>query len=211
MTQKRPRFAREMKREWSDLLEAIGPDREDLLWTMVRRLAKDEAQRIMRTTVERIEKIDPQGLPGEMVHQDVLTIIAKNGKLRRPRDPRTRVTPLAPGQQWTVALGTLDGRVRRADYRRYMKSPEWDAKRAWWWDRAGRPTSCAACDTYWSLQKGDLHHRTYERLGYEELDDLVQLCARCHSIVHANVKNWRDLEQVTDLVIRQIRASRRAS
>ncbi len=29
-----------------------------------------------------------------------------------------------------------------------------------------------------------IHHRTYERLGNEDLDDLQAVCARCHGILH---------------------------
>ena len=31
-----------------------------------------------------------------------------------------------------------------------------------------------------------LHHLTYERIGNEELDDLIALCSGCHQVVHAH-------------------------
>lgn len=129
----------------------------------------------------------------------------KPRKPRAPRNPNTRCTPLRPGQEWTVELGTLNGRVRRADYGRYMKSPAWSAKRRWWWERAGRPGTCSACAAPWSLNRGDLHHRTYDRLGYELLGDLVQLCGECHRRVHAAVKQWSELQSQTDRTIQLIR------
>ena len=30
----------------------------------------------------------------------------------------------------------------------------------------------------------DVHHRTYDRVGAEELDDLTTLCDRCHTLFH---------------------------
>lgn len=39
-----------------------------------------------------------------------------------------------------------------------------------------------------------VHHRTYERLGEEELDDLCLLCSPCHQLVHrphtSQAKHW---------------------
>jgi hypothetical protein len=29
-----------------------------------------------------------------------------------------------------------------------------------------------------------VHHLTYERVGYEDLDDLVSVCEDCHETVH---------------------------
>lgn len=40
---------------------------------------------------------------------------------------------------------------------------------------------CSICGTAKNLE---VHHLTYERLGHEDLDDLVSLCKRCHAKVH---------------------------
>ena len=44
---------------------------------------------------------------------------------------------------------------------------------------------CSMCGTAKNLE---VHHLTYERLGHEDLDDLVSLCKRCHAIVHEKDK-----------------------
>ena len=67
-------------------------------------------------------------------------------------------------------------------YKEYLASPEWeemaDAVKA-------RDGCCVLCSS-----KNDLeaHHRTYERIGVEELDDLVTVCKPCHTLFHAAVK-----------------------
>lgn len=40
---------------------------------------------------------------------------------------------------------------------------------------------CAICGSTEGLCA---HHKTYERFGIEEMDDLITLCRRCHSSVH---------------------------
>ena len=52
------------------------------------------------------------------------------------------------------------------------------------------------CDREWSLRSGHLHHLTYERLGDEDDDDLVPLCARHHRQLHRVLEEsagWRRL------------------
>lgn len=69
---------------------------------------------------------------------------------------------------------------RRISYRRYLQSPEWAAKRKEFWDSAIM-RSCYVCDDPWIDFKGkELHHLTYERLGNENLEDLVPVCSICH-------------------------------
>lgn len=104
------------------------------------------------------------------------------------RDPR-------PDLPWSA------GRVRvRAAYRDYMDSPDWHARRrSWhaaWIDRHGTRPTCQACDGPWTLSHGDLHHRTYARLGAELFDDLVPLCRADHAALHEILDTspgWRQL------------------
>jgi len=66
-------------------------------------------------------------------------------------------------------------------YEDYIVSKEWEAKRK---ERIKRDHyQCAMCGTAKNLQ---VHHITYERLGHEELDDLITLCKDCHAKVHEN-------------------------
>jgi hypothetical protein len=74
------------------------------------------------------------------------------------------------------------------DYAAYINSPEWKAKRAQFWGDPDIAKGCAVCGGEASV----LHHKTYERVGEEALDDLAPLCDPCHRLVH-------DLERRGDL------------
>lgn len=60
-------------------------------------------------------------------------------------------------------------------YQAYLQTPHWKAfankVRAFWDCR------CAFC---YSAEPLDVHHRTYDRLGHEELTDCIALCHKCH-------------------------------
>jgi hypothetical protein len=114
------------------------------------------------------------------------------------RDPR-------PGIPWSR------GRVaKREKYGSYMDSPEWYRKReqwaAEWRDTTGTDIVCAVCGETWTLHQGDLHHRTYDRLGHERLTDLVPMCRSCHKQLHTVMEStsaWRRMGRVsaTDMII----------
>jgi hypothetical protein len=118
------------------------------------------------------------------------------------RDPR-------PGLPWSK------GRLRRrAAYCDYMASPEWFALREKWLEawkaRFGTDPRCIICGISWTLKQGDLHHRSYIRLGHEALSDLVPFCRECHEALHRVLEadpSWRRLNraQATDLIIRALR------
>ena len=65
------------------------------------------------------------------------------------------------------------------EYRKYLKSPEWKAKRKWLFKVRGR--KCEKCDNRSRLE---VHHLTYANIGKETLADLQVLCAHCHYIEH---------------------------
>ena len=121
--------------------------------------------------------------------------------------------PPRPGLVWSK------GRfVRRACYGAWMASAEWLATRQAWHAahlaRHGAPPVCAVCGADWSLRGGDLHHRSYDRLGNERYSDLIPLCRRCHDHLHLvleSVPAWRRLgrAQATDLIVARLaRAAR---
>ncbi len=85
-----------------------------------------------------------------------------------------------PGRLRALKLGT---------YADYLKSGHWwEVKRRYFRsytvqkdvEEFGRPV-CKACGAQKNL---NLHHATYERLGHEELTDLVLLCRDCHGQLH---------------------------
>lgn len=104
----------------------------------------------------------------------------------------------------------------------YLASPAWAAKRAEY--RRYRKWQCRLC----GVKRGgiQLHHLTYERLGHEDLDDLIPLCAGCHMLVHAHcaehpdlslraatlscLKKYRSLREVEKRKVAATRARRKA-
>jgi 5-methylcytosine-specific restriction endonuclease McrA len=91
-----------------------------------------------------------------------------------------------------------------------MGSQTWRDRRERWLEafcaRQGSDPTCAACSGAWTLRRGDLHHRSYDRVGRERVDDLVPLCRACHDHVHRVLEStpaWRRMgrEQATDLIV----------
>ena len=118
------------------------------------------------------------------------------------RDPR-------PGLAWSSRRAT-----RRADYATWMASAAWQQRRrqwlASWTARYGHPPTCQACAGPWNLHDGDLHHRSYARLGHETDRDLVPLDRDCHQRLHQILESnpaWGRLgrPQATDLIIARLR------
>ena len=64
-------------------------------------------------------------------------------------------------------------------YGAYLRSTHWRRLRERY--RRQRPWRCGVCETSGALE---LHHKTYERLGAEQLDDLIPLCQSCHPLLH---------------------------
>ena len=65
------------------------------------------------------------------------------------------------------------------NHQEYLKSKEWQDIR----DvrlKVDRYT-CQGCGRHNEL---NVHHVTYERLGYERIEDLITLCKRCHADTH---------------------------
>jgi len=65
------------------------------------------------------------------------------------------------------------------EYKKYLASPDWQARRNKALDRAGH--KCQVCSRRMGL---DVHHNSYERLGHEVDTDLTVLCRRCHDLYH---------------------------
>jgi 5-methylcytosine-specific restriction endonuclease McrA len=118
------------------------------------------------------------------------------------RDPR-------PGLIWST--GRL---ARRAAYCDYMSSRRWFVLREeWardWMARHGIEPCCLICGVPWLLERDDLHHRTYARLGHESCHDLISLCRSCHGELHRVLesdRSWSRLDraQATDLIVKALR------
>jgi hypothetical protein len=88
-----------------------------------------------------------------------------------------RLTPatLAADQQLEGAIAAL----RRLPYAEYLKTTHWQRVRALALEAAAH--ACELCSATESLE---VHHRTYERLGFERPNDVIALCADCHRDHH---------------------------
>ena len=69
----------------------------------------------------------------------------------------------------------------KENYHDYIKSDKWREKRLECLKRDNY--QCQKCGTAISLV---IHHTTYDKLGNEDLGDLVTLCKDCHKKVHEN-------------------------
>lgn len=70
-------------------------------------------------------------------------------------------------------------RLQAMPYSEYLETEEWKMTRHYAIERAGR--RCQTCNRARRLQA---HHRTYDRLGEEWLDDLTVMCDGCHETFH---------------------------
>lgn len=64
------------------------------------------------------------------------------------------------------------------DYHRYLASREWALLREQVRTRSGN-----VCEHCGLVRQQAVHHLTYERLGHEDLDDLMAVCNRCHEFL----------------------------
>lgn len=65
------------------------------------------------------------------------------------------------------------------EYHEYLKSIAWQIIRRLALARAH--FRCVICNTDQNLH---VHHRTYERFGKENIEDLTVLCEGCHKLFH---------------------------
>ena len=75
----------------------------------------------------------------------------------------------------------LPAYLRKLPYAKYLESKHWRSFRRKAIDKALK--RCQVCNAEGSL---DVHHRTYERKGCEELRDVIVLCRPCHTLFHTN-------------------------
>lgn len=76
-------------------------------------------------------------------------------------------------------------RLPRYQYRDYINSPEWATlRKRFFASRLWRNSYHCACACCWRRVPVDLHHKTYTRLGFEHLQDLIPICRECHVLTH---------------------------
>jgi hypothetical protein len=67
----------------------------------------------------------------------------------------------------------------QARYHEYLRSPEWLEKRKLINERDNG--ICEICKTHKII---NIHHKTYENVFHEPLQDLAGLCKECHDAIH---------------------------
>jgi 5-methylcytosine-specific restriction endonuclease McrA len=87
---------------------------------------------------------------------------------------------------------------RQRGYRRYLKTPEWQQRRAAIVER-----SRGFCEDCGSRESLDVHHLTYKRRGSERAGDLVALCRQCHKERHSGKRTTFDV--IALLILRRWR------
>ena len=65
------------------------------------------------------------------------------------------------------------------DYKRYIRSSAWKATRKRAIEHYGE--KCGECGR---TEHIEVHHKNYDRLGCEQINDLEILCSDCHSVRH---------------------------
>jgi len=76
-----------------------------------------------------------------------------------------------------------DSQSHRGNYKRYLKSEDWEVIRNKVLIRDKR--KCCFCLSNKNLE---VHHETYKNVFYEDLDDLITLCHDCHRAIHKKEK-----------------------
>lgn len=75
-------------------------------------------------------------------------------------------------------------------YERHMASHRWACKRAERLEIDGH--QCQTCLHDGTLWRLEVHHKTYERLGDEDVArDLITLCCQCHEAVTSVIRSRR--------------------
>jgi len=90
---------------------------------------------------------------------------------------------------------------KAVEYYAYIASDQWKITKAKWMQSGqcrGHFCHAAGCGQTTSLQ---MHHRTYKRLGREDMNDLVLVCGGCHLKIHELAKSGVKLREATRRVV----------
>jgi len=82
---------------------------------------------------------------------------------------------------------TLFGDGYKAKYHEYLETPAWQKKRRMAFKKYGRV--CSECN---STEKLCVHHKTYENIFNEKVEDLQILCWICHEKLHLDQREARN-------------------
>ena len=96
-----------------------------------------------------------------------------------PPEPVTRLSEKDNGN--VKVLSCDQWRKEYIDYKDYLNNWLWDSIKKAMYARSNY--KCEICGTAKNLT---VHHITYDRIGAEELSDLLVVCRNCHRAIHEN-------------------------
>ena len=114
---------------------------------------------------------------------------------------------MIPNHEYKLIVQQLK-KFKYPNLRSYLASSAWGAKKQEKRERTRKKdlNRCQLCGESNILL--DLHHRTYQRLGEERLEDLVWCCRSCHNVIH-DPRNFhcsdRKLNRVTSSIARRFK------
>lgn len=76
------------------------------------------------------------------------------------------------------------------DYNSYLQTNHWKQKRIEVYEHYNH--ECVRCHDVIPLSKANIHHRKYNNIGKESLNDLILYCNRCHTIIHNKKRRAKD-------------------
>ena len=86
---------------------------------------------------------------------------------------------MAKGSTWQYLRNYLN--YNNITYNQYLKSSHWYKLKIRFRNSAYSKGCCYICGNKNNL---NIHHKTYRRIGNEKLNDLLELCQKCHEEVH---------------------------
>jgi hypothetical protein len=99
-------------------------------------------------------------------------------------------------EQFSSSIATLNDSVGVITYREYVpNSPQWKDRLTIYRQYYGDE-----CQIHRHKVNGGLclHHRNYNSVGHEALDDVVLLCRRCHFYIHKEHIINKQIASITD-------------
>lgn len=96
------------------------------------------------------------------------------------KKPKNKQNSLTKFIKFLVELYEIQD-YKKMPYYKYLQTEHWRVLREH--KLLTVDNRCQLCYNEWNLQ---VHHRTYERLGNEKLEDLTVLCKECHELFHKN-------------------------
>ncbi len=126
---------------------------------------------------EHWPELDPDADPVEVMPS--VYMVPEEDWTSRIKSPIDCLTDLLDATEARMERNEL---LHRMPYSEYLASPEWKEIRRLAVKR--RQWTCERCGRRARSHDLNVHHLTYDRRGYEDLEDLLVLCEPCHAKEH---------------------------